>query len=81
MLYKTNAAFCDARPRLHVITLKSTLDVGGSTSQCLEVERENTKSNTVYKKGSYNSMSLQDKQRCRTILNLVDKVIWSLRQV
>ncbi len=35
-----------------------TLDV---PSQCLQVERANTKSNAVYKKGSYSSTSLQDK--------------------
>ncbi len=35
-----------------------TLDV---PSQCLQVERANTKSNAVYKKGSYNSPSLQGK--------------------
>ncbi len=45
---------------------KVMLDVDGSTesevlSQCLQVERANTKSNTVYKKESYNSTSLQDK--------------------
>ncbi len=30
-------------------------------SQCLQVERENTKSNAVYKKVSYNSTSSQGK--------------------
>ncbi len=35
-----------------------TLDV---PSQCLQVERANTKSNAIYKKGSYNSTSLQGK--------------------
>ncbi len=30
-------------------------------SQCLQAERANTKSNAVYKKGSYNSTSLQGK--------------------
>ncbi len=30
-------------------------------SQCLQAERANTKSNSVYKKGSYNSTSLQGK--------------------
>ncbi len=29
------------------------------TLECLQVERANTKSNGVYKKGSYNSTSLQ----------------------
>ncbi len=46
---------------LHVIrdnVEKVTLDVGGSTES---IERANTKSNAVYKKGSYNSTSLQDK--------------------
>ncbi len=30
-------------------------------SQCLQVERANSKSNTIYKKRSYNSTSLQGK--------------------
>ncbi len=33
-------------------------------SQCLQGERANTKSNAVYKKGSYNSTSLQ----CKTTM-------------
>ncbi len=63
MLYKhTNARLvCDVHPRLHLICNnieKVRHDIGGGT---LQVELSNTKSNAVYKKGSYNSASLQGK--------------------
>ncbi len=38
-------------------------------------QRPNTKSNTIYKQN--NSTSLKVKQRCRTILNLEEKVRWA----
>ncbi len=40
---------------------RSRLTKAEVQSQCLQVERANTKSNAVYKKGSYNSTSLQGK--------------------
>ncbi len=63
-LYKhTNARLVfDACPGLYIITLKmSRLTQAEVQSQRLQVERADTKSNTVYKKGSFNSTSLQDK--------------------
>ncbi len=54
-----------------------TLDV---PSQCLQVERANTKSNAIYKKGVTTQRVYKVKQRCRAILNLEEKMRWSLRQ-
>ncbi len=67
---------CDARSWHHV--MPNYAEKG--TLECLQVEHANTKSNAVHKKGSYNSTSLQGKTTMSDILNLQEKMRWSLRQ-
>ncbi len=60
-LKKLNTSICFINTQMLACFRCASQTLAEVPSQCLQVERANTKSNAVYKKGSYNLTSLQGK--------------------